>query len=174
MEIIKIFKGLSKDKRAVTAVTLLGISGLGLIMLSSLIPEKSDSKSSSEKGESGYTAEEYREETEKRLESFIEKIEGVGEAEVYLTIAGEEKYEYATEGRTMKAENKTEEEHSYVMTGASGNKTALVETVNFPEISGAVVVCTGGNSPLVQETVYEAVSTALGIPTGRIYVTKLR
>ena len=60
------------------------------------------------------------------------------------------------------------------MIGTNGSKSALIETVNSPEITGAVIACTGADSPLVQEAVYKAVSTALGVSTGKVYVTKLR
>ncbi|MCD8187331.1 MAG: hypothetical protein LUD57_01685 [Ruminococcus sp.] len=60
------------------------------------------------------------------------------------------------------------------MIGESGSKTALVETVNSPEIVGAVIACTGCDSAAVQEEIYKTVSTVLDLPTSKIYVTKLR
>ena len=49
-----------------------------------------------------------------------------------------------------------------------------IETVETPAITGAVIACSGFDSPAVQEQIYRAVSAALGIPTGKIYVTKLK
>lgn len=171
----EILRALKNDKRAVTAITVIGAAGLCLIMLTTLLPE-SDKKKEKSTAEASVTgiSEDFRTDTEKRLKEFLENIEGVGEAEVYLTVNEDEEYVYATEGKTSISENKTEEEYSYVMIGGSGEKTALIETVKAPEIEGAVIACTGSDSPVIQEIVYEAVSTALNIPTGRIYVTKLR
>ena len=61
-----------------------------------------------------------------------------------------------------------------MMIGSGNEKSALVETIQTPVITGAVVACGGFDSPSVQEQIYRATSTALGIPTGQIYVTKLK
>ena len=60
-----------------------------------------------------------------------------------------------------------------MMIGGGNGKSALIETVEVPEITGAVVACTGCDSPIVAERIYKAVSAALGIPSGKIFVTKL-
>lgn len=175
MEIRDLIKSMKGDKKAITAVTILGAAGLLLIMLSSLLPGEEKNESISPVKDSVSTdSDDYCTDTEKKLSEFLRNIEGVGEVRVYLTVSGDEKMVYATEGKTSISENKTEEEYSYVMIGGGSEKTALIETVKAPEISGAVIACTGCESPVVQEMVYEAVSTALGIPTSRIYVTKLR
>lgn len=176
MEILNKLKDMKSDKKAVTAVTLLGAAGLLLIMISSFLPESDEEQtvSSSESEQTVFSSESYCSETERRLEEFLKNIEGVGEVQVYITVSSEEEYVYATEGRSSISENKKEEEKSYVMIGGGSDKTALVETVKSPEISGAVIACSGCDSPVIQEKIYKAVSTALGIPTGKIYVTKLK
>ncbi len=176
MAILDVLKSLKSDKKAVTAVTVLGAVGLLLIMLSSLLPgeKKEEEKRSSENQNISAASADYCTETEKKLADFLEDIDGVGKVRVYLTVGGEEQYVYATEGKTSIAENKTEEERKYVMIGGGSEKSALIETVKAPEISGAVIACTGADSPVVREMVYEAASTALDLTTGQIYVTKLR
>lgn len=176
MEIFSRIKEMKSDKKAVTAVTMLGAAGLLLIMISSLLPEseKEDEKVSSEPQTAEFSSASYCAETEQRLEEFLKNIEGVGEVKVYLTVSTEEEYVYAKEGKSSTSENKTEEEKSYVMIGGGSGKTALIETVKPPEICGAVVACTGCDSPVIQEKIYKAVSTALGISTAKVYVTKLK
>lgn len=164
---------LTENKKALKAVMVLGAAGLILIMLSSFGNGDEDKKKPEINGDT-VVSEQYREETESRLADFLRSIEGVGEVKVYLTVSGESEYVYATEGKKSIGENKTEEENKYVMIGTNGSKSALIETVNSPEITGAVIACTGADSPLVQEAVYKAVSTALGVSTGKVYVTKLR
>lgn len=164
---------LTENKKALKAVMVLGAAGLILIMLSSFGNGDVDKKTPEINGDT-VVSEQYREETESRLADFLRSIEGVGEVKVYLTVSGESEYVYATEGKKSIGENKTEEENKYVMIGTNGSKSALIETVNSPEITGAVIACTGADSPLVQEAVYKAVSTALGVSTGKVYVTKLR
>ena len=178
MAIRDLLSSMKNDKRALTAVTVLGAAGLCLIMLSSLLPdndkESVKTESAGQQTAAAADSEAYCGETEKRLTEFLQNIEGVGDVRVYLTLDQDEEYVYATEGKTSISENKTEEERKYVMVGGSSDKTALVETVKAPEICGAVIACTGCDSAAVQEEVYKAVSTALGIPTSRIYVTKLK
>lgn len=174
MGIGELLKSFTSDKKALTAVMILGAAGLCLILISSLLPgEKKKDDKATETISVSSSSEDYCKETEKRLSEFLRKIEGVGEVEVYLTVSNEEEYVYATEGKSSESENKKEEEYQYVMVGGSGDKTALIETVKAPQISGAVVACSGCDSPVVQEMVYKAVSTALDIPTSRIYVTIL-
>lgn len=169
------FRDLPKEKKLLTAVMFLGIAGLVFIMLSSLIPDgnKTDIPEYTSVSENS-GAEVYRIETEKRLEEFLSSIDGAGNVKVYLTVGSDKRYIYATEGKRSKSENMTEEERKYVMIGSGNEKSALVETVQSPAITGAVIACGGSDNPAVQEQIYRAASAALGIPTGQIYVTKLK
>ena len=166
---IKSFKG---DRRMMKAVIVFGAAGLLLIMISSFLPDKKQPVTDEPAPPSA--SEEYCRITEKRLRELIRNIDGAGEAEVYLTVGSGERYVYAAEGKKSSSENKTEEEKKYVMTGGSSQRTPLIETVETPEIKGAVIVCTGCGSPAVEERVYKAASAALGIPTSKIYVTKMK
>ena len=79
-----------------------------------------------------------------------------------------------TKKKESKNDNKTEEEEKYVIIGSGSEKKALIESVEVPKITGAVILCSGGESAYVREQLYKAVSAALDLPTARIYVTKLR
>lgn len=175
MEWAEKFRDLPKDKKLLVAVMCLGISGLIFIMLSSLIPDgKNKNVPEYDIVSESFGAESYRIETEKRLEDFLSSIDGAGDVKVYLTVGSDERYIYATEGKRSKSENKTEEERKYVMIGSGNEKSALVETVQTPMVTGAVIACGGYDNPAVQEQIYKATSAALGLPTGQIYVTKLK
>ena len=176
MEIPEKLKNMKKDKKRLTVITALGICGMLLIMLSSVLPsgkgggiEKAETPAAPLSDE----ADIYCRRTEEKLADFLSSIDGVGEVRVYLTVGSGERYVYAEEGRSSKSGDKAEEESKYVMIGGGDGRSALVETVRCPEITGAVVACSGCDSPVVCEKIYKAVSAALGIPTGKIYVTKL-
>lgn len=166
---------MKKDKKALTAVMLLGTGGLLLIMLSSLLTgEKKTGRSEEEISSTDFSDHtDYCHETERRLENFLKTIEGAGDVRVYLTVGTDQRYVYAREEKISRSENKTEEEEKYVMIGGGNGKSALIETVEVPEITGAVIACTGCDSPVVTERIYRAVSAALGISSGKIFVTKL-
>jgi stage III sporulation protein AG len=88
-------------------------------------------------------------------------------------VAGGEEYEYAAERRESRTDNRTEEEKKYVIVSGEGGKSALIERIKAPEITGAAVLCSGGDQPVVQERIYRAVSAALELPATKIYVTKI-
>lgn len=177
MKIAEKIGSMKKDKKTVTAVMILGIGGLLLIMLSSVFPEKTQDQTNETAAVLHQNAQTdsdaYCRETEEKLEKFLSSVEGAGDVKVYLTVGTDERYVYAKEGKQSFSENKTEEEEKYVIIGGGNEKNALIETIETPEITGAVVACTGCDSPIVTERIYKAVSAALGIPTGKIYVTKL-
>lgn len=157
------------------AVTVLGVAGLLLIIISSVLPEKKQSAPpSADLNVNSVDSSDYCHETEQKLEEFLKKIDGAGDVKVYLTIKSSERYVYVAEEKKVKSENKTEEEEKYVIVGGGSEREPLIETVEAPEITGAVIVCTGGGSPVVEERIYKAASAALGISTGKIYVTKMK
>lgn len=173
MSILDRIRNMKSDRKMTAAVTALGATGLFLIMLSSVLPEKQDATAGGTDRQIMEEADSYCRETERRLEEFLGGIEGAGEVRVYLAVGSNERYVYASEGKRSSTENRVEEEEKYVMTGNGGEKKALVETIKTPEICGAVIAASGYGSPAVQERLYKAASAALDIPTGKIYVTGL-
>ncbi len=166
---------MSREKKMKTAVAVLGTAGLLLILFSSLMPDRKGEDTSPRNDTAQLTdAEDYCRRTERQLEEFLSRIEGAGEVEVFLTADCGGSYVYATEGRRTKDDTRTEEERKYVMTGGGSERSPLIESVRQPCVKGAVVACTGCGDPAVQERIYRAVSAALGLPTGKIYVTLLR
>ena len=67
-----------------------------------------------------------------------------------------------------KSQQKNTTEQSYVMVEDGGSP--LVTALNEPEIKGVVVVCDGGDNPLIQQKVIQAVTTALDITSTRVCV----
>ena len=90
----------------------------------------------------------YSTKIESGLESVIGKIQGAGKTNVLLT---------------------TENSVEYVYLGDSTTKTKEIQ----PHIRGVLVVCEGGDEPVVVERVTDAVCKALNISTAKVCVTKL-
>ena len=174
MEVIKEAKELLKNRKWAVLMTVCGIAGLLLIMISSLLPDKKSVSVDNNEQQTLFDSSAYCKDTEKRLAALLSEIEGAGEVRVYLSVGSEQRYVYATEGRHSRSDNKTEEEEKYVIVGGGSEKNALVETIETPEITGAVIVCGGGGDAAVREQIYKAASAALGIPTAKIYVAKIR
>ncbi|EWM53506.1 hypothetical protein [Ruminococcus flavefaciens] len=167
-------KELLRCRKWVLFTVICGAAGMLLIMLSALIPEKRSDLPERESTHIEYDSSEFCRNTEKRLADQLGRIDGAGEVSVCLTVNSSQRYIYATEGRMSRSGNKSEEEKKYVMTGGGSNKSALIEAVEAPEITGALVLCEGGGSAVVREQMYKAVSAMLGLPTANIFVAKLR
>ncbi len=126
-------------------IIIAGIVGIALIFLSSYIDFGSFAN---QKEEEEFSVTTYSTEIQSDLQSVISKIDGAGQTQVLLTM-----------------ENSVE----YVYLDNSTTKTKEIE----PVIRGVLVVCEGGDDPVVIERVTEAVTKALDISTAKVCITKL-
>ncbi|MBQ3266243.1 MAG: hypothetical protein IJH07_10760 [Ruminococcus sp.] len=92
-------------------------------------------------------AEAYASRTEARLLEIVSQISGVGEAKIFLTMdnRGENVYLKNTDTKTVSIE---------------------------PKVRGVVIVCDGGDDPLVVSRVLDAVTKALNISSDKVCITK--
>ena len=153
------------------AAAAVGAVMIIIILFTDISDDDAKKRSSEEKCQIGFaSAELYEDETESRPKAILNEIEGVGKAEVLLTINSTEEYVYA---ETVK-NGASQTENGYVIIDKGSEKEALVKKINNPSISGVVIVCEGGDDPKVCERLYKAVSTALNIPTSKIYVAEMK
>ncbi|MBR1481629.1 MAG: hypothetical protein IJ598_01535 [Ruminococcus sp.] len=125
-------------------IIIAGVAGIALILLSSI----DFSSCGSRRKDEAFSVTTYSTEIESDLESVISQIQGAGKTKVLLTM-----------------ENSVE----YVYLEDSDKKTKEVE----PLIRGVLVVCEGGDDPVVVERITEAVTKALDISTAKVCITKL-
>ncbi len=122
-------------------------------------------------GESDFIdSESYAQKIEEDLCEIIAVIEGVGELEVMVNLSGTREYVFAEEITNNGGRN----ENELVIIDNNSEKEAVVKKINTPSISGAVIVCEGGDDPKICEKIYKAVSIALNLPTNRIYVAEMK
>ncbi len=169
-EMINKIKELAKKPVFLKASVAAGLLMLILILVSDFNGEKNERSDTDIKDISLTSAELYADETEKRLCETLMEIEGVGKAKVMLTITSTEEYVYAESVKIGASQS----ENSYVIIDKGSQKEALVKKINNPAISGVVIVCEGGDDPKVCERIYNAASTALNIPTNKIYVAEMK
>ena len=172
---------LSSDKK-VKVVVAVGLAGMVLILLSTLLPQKSSGKQTLPIASSADTAA-YAEQLEQRLERIIGQIQGVGECNVLVTLSGGSEYIYATEEKstTKRSEDSAESnrsvneqdtgEQQYIILQTDDGEQALLITEIAPRIGGVVVACTGGGNETVANQVVKAVTVALDIPSTKVCVT---
>lgn len=120
-----------------------GIIGMTLILASNFHIFGTDRE-----GDDRTSVSSYSEQMEQDLEKTIGAIQGAGKTQVLLTM-----------------ENGVES----VYLKDSATKTKEIQ----PRIRGVLVVCEGGDEPLVAERVTEAVCKALNVSTAKVCVTKL-
>jgi stage III sporulation protein AG len=164
-----------KKGNSIKIVIILGLAGMLLILFSEIFSnDGNDAKKNTDikttAGDENY--ENYANDMEIQLKEILEKIDGVGNAEVMITVSGTEEYIYAQEEKNQKSEKDSSEEKQYVIIGSNGDKQALLKKIVSPEISGVVIICEGGDSNIVKERVYNTISAVFNIPSQRIYVTK--
>ncbi len=104
----------------------------------------------------------YAESLEQRIVSICEKVEGVSDVSVLLTLDGGNEHIYA--------ENSGSGGDSYVIVSVGGEeKTVLIREV-YASVRGIAVVCKGGEEISVQRTLTDLLSCALGVPISKISV----
>lgn len=138
-------KSIADSGKLKKIIIVAGIVGIALIFLSNWIDFGS---MTSNKEDEGFSVKTYSTKIENDLQTVIAKIEGAGETEVLLTM-----------------ENSAE----YVYLDNSTTKTKEIE----PVIRGVLVVCEGGDEPVVVERVTEAVTKALDISAAKVCIAKL-
>lgn len=137
-------KKLFAGERIRKIIIISGIAGIALIFISNYV----SLTGTKDERDEAFSVSEYSAETEGSLEAMISHIQGVGETRVLLTMENSVEYVYLKDSTT---------------------KTKEVE----PVIRGVLVVCEGGDDPVVVERVTQAVTKALDISTAKVCITKL-
>jgi len=96
---------------------------------------------------------------EERITSLCLEIDGVEEAEVFLTLDCSSEYIYRDDGAS-----------DFLILADSDGEAAVMLCEIYPRVRGIAVVCTGGDLPRIRETVTELLCAALDLPTNRIRV----
>ncbi len=94
------------------------------------------------------SAEEYADALRIQLHDIVSQIDGVGEVQVFLTMDNS--------GENVYLNN-------------SDTKTKSIE----PTVRGVVIVCEGGDDPIVVSRVLGAVTRSLSVSSDKVYITKL-
>ena len=140
MSIGKSLKKLTGSKRFLNIAVITALCAIVLIFLSSFIDFGSDP------GRADSDA--YSKQLSDQLLDIVTSIEGVGRAEIFLTLDNSGENVYLTN---------------------SDKKTKSIE----PTVRGVVVVCEGGDDPVVVSRVLAAVTRSLSLSYDKVCVTRL-
>lgn len=156
------FWGFLKSRGRLAALIALGTLGLLLLLISGLNIGGGESETE-QKTDPVFDVESltaYENRLEEELEHFCEAAAGVSDVHVMVTFADGYRRAYLTD-----------KDGNPVTVGNGSGEHSLAETLLPPTVSGVGIICRRGNDPTVQKTLVELVSTALGIPSNRVYVT---
>lgn len=136
--------------------------------------------------ETAGTMAEYEEYLEKRVASALEYVEGVGKAEVIITLKSSSQKivekDQASDSRTTDETDssggtRTEEIRSSDRTSvyeetSDGLRMPYVSKEMMPEIAGVVVIAQGGDEAVVVQNITEAIQALFGVEAHKIKIMK--
>ena len=109
------------------------------------------------------------------LEEILAQIAGVGKVRVMLTeVAGSETIYQTDEDRNQSSDSESLRSETVLVSDSDRTEKGLVRTIVPPVYLGAIIVCQGGDSPVVRLSIVQAVSNVTGIGTDRITVVKMK
>ena len=150
-----------RKKEKLVVILLFGL----LLMIAALpVKEKKEQAGQEEvqERETMISDADWQEKMEKRLTQVLEKVEGVGDTEVFLTCSGTEK----------KVVEKDETESVYEK-DARGNQSPYVVQEQYPQVTGVLVAAKGGDNPVVVQNIREAVEALFQVEPHKIKVMKM-
>lgn len=159
---------LSKLKKTDYIVILL----VGVLLLIVVLPVKEDKNTCSKAksvSESTCDDEEYEKLLEKKLEGILERMDGVGEVSVMITLSDD---------GTRIVDKDTKEtsesiEKTTVIYDDEDASVPYVTSTDKPTVSGVLVVAQGGGSPQVNNDISNAVSALFDVPMHKIKIAKM-
>lgn len=179
---LKKAKGALLGPKGSTILLAVGMAGIVLIFLSQFFSSSSSSGSKSSQTVSKVSAGDYAAQLEKSLGGIIGSIQGVGRVRVMVTLDSGVQYVYeqnqkstnnTTSGSSQLQQNTDTEQSTVLAQNGSGGEQPLIRTEMQPAVRGVVVVCDGGDDPVVKEQVLETVMTALGISASGISISPM-
>ena len=112
---------------------------------------------------------------EKRLEEFLQHLDGAGEVKVLLTLAEGTAYEYQSDLQETTDETRKQLQSETVLAErGSGQEEPVLLRSRYPVYRGAVVLCSGADSAAVRLDVVNAVSSVTGLGSDKISVIKMK
>lgn len=100
---------------------------------------------------------------ERRLETVLSRMAGVGKVTVMLTLDQTEEQVLAVDGRSSSSETGSSTESRPATVSEGGKESPIVLTERLPRVRGVIVVAEGAANIGVRMNISAAVSTVLGI-----------
>ena len=152
-------------------VLLLGLGGILLIYLSSLLPggEPPDQPEL----QPALGVQDCQRALEESLARVVRAVTGEESPQVMVTLENAGRWVYAADARESQAEGGRESESTHVvLEDEKGAQRGLEVAEIQPEVKGVVIVSRGAADPALREMLINAARTALGVPSSRVCVVE--
>ena len=130
---------------------------LGLFLL---LTDTQSSKQALSQEDVGISTDEYVCTLEEKTEELINRINGVTDARVMITLKNSGEQVFALDG------SESNQKHVII------DDSLVCVNEYMPEIEGVAVVCNGGDNALVRQKITELLCSLLGIYSTHIYITE--
>ncbi|CUX43244.1 stage III sporulation protein AG [Clostridium sp. C105KSO13] len=130
--------------------------------------------------------EEYAQYLERRISKALEHVQGVGKAEVMITLkssgqnivekdqksSNQNTNEEDSSGGTRSVKENTADKTSIYEQSSDGSSSPYVSKRLTPEIEGVIVIAQGGDNAVVVENITEAIQALFGVEAHKIKIMK--
>ena len=184
----KVPKKMNLKEIGIEKIILIAIAGIVLLLANfsewkNAISEKTEKKE--EKTVQTDQNDAYVSALENKLVHILENVDGVGKAEVMITLKSskesvlnkdlseEKQTEEERSGETQKVNKNQKKQEETILSDSSGNSAPYVIKELEPEISGIVISCEGAGNKVVEASVLEAVQVLFGVSANHTKVLKM-
>ena len=184
----KVPKKMNLKEIGIEKIILIAIAGIVLLLANfsewkNAISEKTEKKE--EKTVQTDQNNAYVSALENKLVHILENVDGVGKAEVMITLKSskesvlnkalseEKQTEEERSGETQKVNKNQKKQEETILSDSSGNSAPYIIKELEPEISGIVISCEGAGNKVVEASVLEAVQVLFGVSANHIKVLKM-
>lgn len=165
-------KNLLQTDKKIKILLIVGAVSVLLIFLSEVIPQNSTKDIENNDTLSTYT--QYTQTLEEKTADIVTSIEGAGRCKVMIMLKNTNEGVFAKNITENSCDSSISNSYEYVLyNGENGEEPILIKEY-FPEIQGVAIVCEGADNTVVRENVINSIASLYGIPTSKIYVSKLK
>ena len=157
----------NKNTRKIIFIFVLALVGVFLILFGAYEKENENEKNQSGV-ENSMDANQYAKSVEKNISELCEKISGVSDVHVVVTLEGGYNTVYAQNSQSNSSGYKNE----FVLTGSGSSERAILVGYSAPQVSGVGIVCRGGGDPHIRSEIISLISATFGVTSNKIYVTE--
>lgn len=190
---IAVFKNIKREQWIVC-----GLAGLLLLVIAMPV-QKTDSRNpdaeergvgeeTAEPGRTGTQTADIRREYEEQLTQALSQVQGVGKAQVTVTMesTGKKIVEKDSpqdtqtssqkdgEGSQSDSQSSSIQETTVYAEGEDGSQMPYISSETYPEIRGVLVVAEGGGDPVLVQQIQEAVMALFHVDAHKIKVLKMK